>query len=279
MEELRLAPSPAAWPFDVARAKQLQQACADFYKLPTHFDDRLGMKYILIPPGEFSLPPEYSTTITKPYYMAVAEVPVGHFKFFATNRNYISEAEQPGLGGTVPNKHVPSKANEKYTWKNPGYETSTDQHPVTQVSWNDAKAYCEFLSATSTHTFRLPTEAEWIWAAAAGHGNSEFSQQDHLEQLGWFAKNTKQPQPIQQLQPNAFGLFDTFGNVSEWCQDYYGDYPQGRFENYRGPAMHPKDWHVLQGTAYFSVVTQRWKRWRSNSCGAQVGFRVVRELQ
>jgi formylglycine-generating enzyme required for sulfatase activity len=184
------------------------------------------MKYVLIPPGEFSLPPEYTTLITKPYYMAVAEVPVGHFKFFASNRSYITEAEQPGLGGTVPIKHVPSKSDEKYSWQNSGYETSTNQHPVTQVSWNDAKAYCEFLSATSTHTFRLSTEAEWIWAAATGNGNIEFRDQDDPQKLGWHAKNSNQPQSIQQIQPNAFSLFDTFGNVREWCHDYYGDYPQ-----------------------------------------------------
>ncbi len=224
-------PPQAIAPFDEKTAKQHQAAWAKHLKVPVLWTNSIGMRFALIPPGEFDmgsteeevarlleevnaqkerewyiqlLPsevPKHRVRITRPYYVGIYEV---------------TQAEYERVMGTNPSRF---KGNPI--------------RPVEQVSWNDAVEFCRRLNedpkekATGA-VYRLPTEAEWEYACRAGT-TTRFSfgdDADFLGQHGWWAKNSRgSTQPVGQLRPNAFGLFDMHGNVWEWCADWHaGDY-------------------------------------------------------
>ena len=122
--------------------------------------------------------------------------------------------------------------------------SSCDTCPVTEVSWFDAKRYCEQQRPQK----RLPTEAEWEKAAKGGSTHDP----EPLEEYAWFAKNTiEHAQPVGQKRPNGYGLHDVLGNVREWTADWYGpDYYAERVrENPTGPADGGRK--VERGGAFF----------------------------
>jgi formylglycine-generating enzyme len=97
---------------------------------------------------------------------------------------------------------------------------------VVNVSWNDATAFCQWLSEKEGETYRLPTEAEWEYSCRAGTTTS-FSFGEDATVPGddaWWGRNRKGgTQLVGQLRPNAFGLYDMHGNVREWCLDWYAN--------------------------------------------------------
>jgi formylglycine-generating enzyme required for sulfatase activity len=143
------------------------------------------------------------------------------------------------------------------------------QNPVEQVSWDDAVEFCRKLSALPAekkagYVYRLPTEGEWEYACRAGT-TTEYSFGDSDSELGdyaWFGDNSGAQQidalniwntdqdnygkrlldnncrthPVGEKKPNPWGLYDMHGNVWEWCQDWYGDYPSGSVTDPTGPA-------------------------------------------
>jgi sulfatase modifying factor 1 len=253
-------PQSLSAPFDAAQAKEHQAAWAKQLGMPVGIENSCGMKLALIPPGEFQMGSPQSETkrediesqhrvrITKPLYLGVHEVTVGQFRRFVEAKSYRTEAEQDGEGGYGFNESSNSWfQNAKYTWRNCGFAQG-DDHPVVNVSWNDAKAFCDWLSAQEGKTYRLPTEAEWEYACRAGT-NTVYSSGDDpeiLARVGNVADATAKAKfhnrdlaikasddyvytaPVGRFQPNAFGLYDMHGNVWEWCQDWYDkDYYQG----------------------------------------------------
>ena len=182
--------------------------------------------------------PQHSVTITKPIEMSAHEVTVGQFRQFVEATGYKSTAEREGEGYGW--WHGEWLAGPRFHWRDPGF-TQTDDHPVCNVSWNDATAFCRWLSAKAGATYRLPTEAEWEYACRAGT-TTLFSTGDDPNSLqgaanladasmrqaqtsiswvvGWddgFANTA----PVGSYQPNAFGLYDMHGNAWEWCEDVY----------------------------------------------------------
>ena len=220
------------------------------------------------------------------FWMDETEVTNGQFKEFIKEAGYVTTAEQkpdweelkkqlppgtpkpndsilvPGsLVFTPPDQEVPLNNIANWwswvpgaNWKNPLGPNSSiedyDNFPVVQVSWFDANEYCKWAGK------RLPTEAEWEWAARAGLDDKPYSWgEEHVEKgepkantwQGTFPnKNTKQdgfmgPAPVKSFPPNKYGLYDIAGNVWEWTSDWYrndyyemSDKPQG-IKNPPGP--------------------------------------------
>jgi len=212
-----------------------------------------GIKLKLIPAGQFLMgsspdgkdaeddeKPWHWVRITQPFYLGITEVTRGQFRQFVDDSGYKTEAEKDGKGGWGWNEEKANfEQDPKFTWLNPGFE-QTDEHPVVNVSWNDAVAFCQWLSHVEGRTYRLPTEAEWEYACRAGTTTKYFSGDDPetLATVGNVADGTakeKYPKwsaiaahdgyiytaPVARFRVNAFGLYDMHGNVWEWCQDWY----------------------------------------------------------
>ena len=104
-----------------------------------------------------------------------------------------------------------------------------DNHPIVNVSWHNAQGYCKWLNTKTGKKYRLPTEAEWEYAARGGNEATYYkhSGSDNLDIVGWYGKNSgKKTHPAGQKGQNELGLYDMNGNAAEWCQDLYGPYKE-----------------------------------------------------
>jgi formylglycine-generating enzyme required for sulfatase activity len=184
--------------------------------------------------------PAHRVKISRSFYLSQCEVTVGQFRQFVTDDGYKTEAETNGKGGYGVNVETGEfRQNPQHNWRNPGFR-QTDEHPVVNVTWDDARKFCEWLSQKEGLTYRLPTEAEWEYACKAGT-NSLWSHGDDLNDLAlvgnvcdetakeifpnWKVNEAKDgyvfTAPVGKLRANAFGLHDMHGNVAEWCQDVW----------------------------------------------------------
>jgi formylglycine-generating enzyme required for sulfatase activity len=229
----------------------------------------IGMKLVLIPAGEFimgnnhaveeetklfkqyglDLKPDsfkneypcHRVRITKPFYMGAYHVTVGQFRRFATDSGYKTDAEKDGKGSfSFDGKSW--KQNPEHTWLNPNF-TQTDDHPAVAISWNDAVAFCKWLSHKEGQLYRLPTETEWEYACKAGT-TTRYSYGDDPEGLAQVGNvgdaaakakfsNLKSAihandgyaftSPVGSFRPNSFGIYDMHGNAWQWCADRYGN--------------------------------------------------------
>ena len=157
-------------------------------------------------------------------------LPAGSFEM-GSNENW---DERPVHRVNVPSFLIGKTEVTQGQWKavmgsNPSFfNTCGDDCPVEQVSWNDAQDFARRLSQKTGKQYRLPSEAEWEYAARAG-SSTKWSFGDNESQLGdyaWFRDNSQsKTQRVAQKRPNAFGLFDMHGNVWEWVQDcWHGNY-------------------------------------------------------
>lgn len=164
------------------------------------------MEFVLIPAGEFDMGsppaerdrdndegPVHRVTISKPFYMGKYEV---------TQQQYYVVA-----------KSKPSQFKQ-------------DDRPVETVSWEQADSFCKKLGKIKAGFYRLPTEAEWEYACRAGCQKRFYFGDDpaysQIEQYAWYSENSDSTtHPVGQKKPNSFGLYDTHGNVWEWCRDWY----------------------------------------------------------
>lgn len=205
--------------------------------------DDVGIRFALIPLGEFLMGSprdeadrrddefQHPVSITQPFYLAVHPVTVEQFDRFAYETGH-----KPG--GKAP-------------WTAPGYSQSAD-HPVVNVSWEDATAFCQWLSVKTGKPYELPTEAQWEYAARGGAdryaafgvgcGRSLTSVQANFDGRYPYGDAGKGPfvegtTPVGQFDANGFGLHDMHGNVWEWCMDWYDAdyYRQSPVETPTGP--------------------------------------------
>ena len=121
---------------------------------------------------------------------------------------------------------------------NPSYFKGTNL-PVEHVSWDDCQAFISELNAMTGKKFRLPTEAEWEYAARGGNKSNGFKYagSNTLGDVAWYTDNSGgNPHPVKQKQANELGIYDMSGNVGEWCQDWYGSYSSSAQSNPTGPS-------------------------------------------
>ena len=151
---------------------------------------------------------------------------------------------------------------------NQSFFAGDENLPVESVWWSDVNAFIKKLNKMEGQdTYRLPTEAEWEYAARAGSTSSYSFGNDpqQLKRYAWYKDNSgAKTHPVGQLQPNAWGLFDIHGNVWEWVQDWYGRYTSQAVKDPQGPSMGPREMEDLV-KRYTTLFTRRasWRPIRS----------------
>jgi formylglycine-generating enzyme required for sulfatase activity len=294
---------------------------------PAALTNALGMKLVLVPPGKFLMGssaaeqelarktareqgaspaddwykdegPQHEVEITRPFYLGVYPVAVGQFRAFVRAARYRTEAERGG--GAYRWTRAGWKLDPATNWQNPGF-AQTDDHPVVCVSWNDAQAFCAWLSQQEQEqSYRLPTEAEWEYACRGGPvftkeslpfcferpAASLSSAQANFDGNHPFGGASKGPSlggtsPVGSYQPQVLGLYDMHGNVWEWCSDWYdpAHYRRGPGQDPQGPEASPEKRRVLRGGSWASSgrVCRAAHRGRNGPgcCDVNDGFRVV----
>ena len=126
-----------------------------------------------------------------------------------------------------------------------------DNNPVERVSWDDCQEFVKRLSQRSGYNFRLPTEAEWEYAARSGRKSKgyKFSGSNDRDEVAWFSGNSgTMTHPVKGKKANELGMYDMSGNVWEWCNDWYGDYSGNSQTNPKGPSS--GSYRVLRGGSW-----------------------------
>jgi uncharacterized protein (TIGR03067 family) len=279
--ELRSTPSAAAT-FDAAKAKEFQESWAKHLGVPVESPNTLGMKMRLIPPGKFPMTADSSVTISKPFLIGAHEVTVRQFRAFVDETGYKTDAEKAGKG-EAQKIAGERQVGPEFTWRHKDVAQG-DDYPVGQVTWNDAAAFCEWLSRKEKMTYRLPTEAEWEWACRAGSLTAYHFGDDPagLGEYAWSAANSgDKSHPVGSRKPNAWGLFDTHGNVAEHCLDWFEELGRGRAVDPRGPASGTR--RVIRGYSFIDPPLLLTANQRTHADPAfsmhHFGFRVVCEVR
>jgi serine/threonine protein kinase/formylglycine-generating enzyme required for sulfatase activity/WD40 repeat protein len=280
------APKPAIAPFDAAQAKKHQEEWAAYLKVPVEYTNSIGMKFRLIPPGEFMMgstvdeieealkfsgednqyeecmkseAPQHKVILTQPIYLGVNEV---------------TQAEYEKVMGVNPSHFAVMGAG-----KDAVAGMATTGHPVEMVSWNDAAEFCAKLStqeelkpfyfrADDTITplegagYRLPTEAEWESACRAGTTTKFWigDKDEDLMRAAWFGTNSGgRTHAAGELKPNPYALCDIHGNVFEWVQDvwdpgYYSQFKEEPAVNTSGSSSISSQ-RVLRGGHWLEQCT------------------------
>ena len=191
------------------------------------------------------------------FYIGKHNVTVGEFRQFVRETRYKTEAESDETGNGMDYWTGSEwKYSESKYWDNPGF-SQTNIHPVVGVSWNDSKEYIKWLNKKAGMNFRLPTEAEWEYAARSGGKREEWagtSSESELGRYAWYKGNSgRRTHPVGQKRPNALGLYDMSGNVWEWCQDRYDRdyYKNSPKNNPKGPLS--GSYRVIRGGSWFNL--------------------------
>jgi formylglycine-generating enzyme required for sulfatase activity len=172
--------------------------------------------------------PAHRVKLTEAFYLARTEVTQAQFETFVRATNYVTSAERNPQGGILHGR-VSHEQGKAFHWRNPARLPRGPNHPVTQVSYNDALAFCKWLSAKESVTYVLPTEAQWEFACRAGTRTPWFSgtESADLEKYAWgeFKVDSTVKEfefhEVAKKEANPFGLYDMIGNAQEWCRDWY----------------------------------------------------------
>ena len=247
---------------------------------------------------------QHTATIPRPFAISRCEITVGQFRQFVRDTGYKTTAETDGKGCISLDSGAINWVQEKGRyWGDPGFAQG-DDHPVVCVSWDDAQRYAAWLSVRSGALYRLPTEAEWEYAARGGTQTARYfgaqSQCEFANGLDLTAKDIAASDwkwaecrdgfvytaPAGSFKPNAFGLFDMLGNVSEWTLDCWRDgYKKNAPRD--GSAWLAADGgdcvrRVVRGESWFNnprYLRSAFRNWSgTDDAYYNLGFRVARAL-
>lgn len=200
---------------------------------------------------------------------------------------YASDRERPAHQVTltepfyIGQTEVTQELYKAVMGTNPSHYSGHNKYPVEMVSYNDAIAFCEQLSARTGKTFTLPTEAQWEYAARGGHKASEtptyLAGGNDSNAVAWYTMNSSEPNDVGTLAANELGLYDMSGNVWEWCLDWLGAYKANAVTDPQGPSTGTS--RVFRGGSWsvwavYCHVTFRGSQNPNNKYG-DLGFRVV----
>ncbi|MCH5178715.1 MAG: SUMF1/EgtB/PvdO family nonheme iron enzyme [Prevotellaceae bacterium] len=171
---------------------------------------------------------------------------------FQMGSNDGKDDEKPVHSVTLSDYYIGQTEVTQALWKavmgsNPSYFKGDDL-PVEQVSWHDCQTFINKLNALTGENFRLPTEAEWEFAAKGGNKSKGcvYSGSNEIDDVAWYNGNhSSQTHPVGTKAPNELGIYDMSGNVFELCQDWYGSYSSSAQTNPAGPASGSR--RVLRG--------------------------------
>ena len=300
-KENKVAKGPARRQDETAKALGVQK------EITLALGSKVKMRLVLIPAGKFMMgtpanekdrsgdEAQHEVTITNPFYVGVYHVTKGQFAAFVADTNYMTDAEKDGKAWSWDGtkfREMPGNS-----WRKTGFQQD-DDHPVVNVSWNDAVAFCNWLGERSGKAVKLPTEAQFEFANRAGSKATYPWGDDPDDGKGWCnaADQTAKKQssgwnvfnwddgytftsPVGKFKANAFGLYDMTGNAWEWCADWYDNdyYANSPKTDPPGPAT--GQFRVLRGG---SCGTDPWfcrSAYRSGNGPVYrniiIGFRVV----
>jgi formylglycine-generating enzyme required for sulfatase activity len=278
---------------------------------PRKLSNSLGMSLVLVPAGKFTMgspagqagrtawEDERDVEISRPFYMGAREVTIGQFRRFVEATGYQTTAEKNGKGAFGYDKETGKlEPKTRFSWRDPGWKV-TDDHPAVNLSWDDCKAFCAWLSKKEGKRYRLPTEAEWEYACRAGtatryHGGDDpetladvgnvvdasakklFPQWQAIEADDGFAFTA----PVGSFEPNDLGLFDMHGNAMEWCEDWFWYYDPDECTDPHGPPFGCV--RVQRGGSWadfpYQVTASRRTGLPPDAYCAGSGFRVVLQV-
>jgi len=240
--------------------------------LPT-IRNSIGMQLAMIPAGEFLMGsdvtdrslangeiPQHRVRITNPFYLGIHEGTQGQFRLFTEESGHMDDATE---------------------WRRE-FPTENRDHPAVLVSWQDAEAFCKWLSTRDGRTYRLPIEAEWEYACRAGRtGRYGFDEAtEDLENCAWYDGNSRRSaHPVGRKEPNRWGLYDMHGNVAEWCADWWdaGYYAKTPLDDPTGPPS--GTFRVLRGGSWYDNATMCRAAYRGRGLPSSrydlQGFRVA----
>jgi sulfatase modifying factor 1 len=239
-------------------------------KLNLDLGNGASMQMVLVPPGTFRMgspvtekdrekdETPHEVTISRSFYMGAAHVTVDQFASFVGDSGYRTDGERAGqsVDFAIQDGKFQFKRDGDGSWRDTSYEQAGD-HPVVHVSWNDAKAFCAWLSQKTRRTAVLPTEAQWEYAARARTMTAYPWGDSPDDGKGWIngadlslkRRLTDPPaemefftwddgfvftSPVKSFRANAFGVYDMTGNVWQWVEDFYGPYDEGPSADPRG---------------------------------------------
>lgn len=171
---------------------------------------------------------------------------------------------------------------------NPSENKECSTCPVENISWEEAMKFIRKINVISNRRFRLPTEAEWEYVAKMG-GKSEIDsaggQEEYIKKTAWyFANSDKKTHPVGEKQPNVLGIYDLYGNVSEWCSDWYASYYYKDDDSQKRPEGPPLGKEkIIRGGSFIEYMGDRFRpslrnKLKPTTKTKDVGFRLVLDV-
>jgi len=285
---------PMAW----ARVSKEQETAAAKLGVPVALTNSVGMRFVLIPAGKFEMGSQDSVETVHDKCIGVDvnpdwatdEHPVHEVKISQPFYMSIYEVDGKRLETLAPR---PNETKEQQQANNQRRRGNDQNKPAVNVWWEEAVQFCEELGKKNGHSYRLPTEAEWEYACRAGtttpfsFGETVFTNQVNCNHYFPYSEKGRAAPTFQagapvacgSYPPNAWGLHDMHGNVSEWCADWYAPYTAKSLTDPVGPDTGTQ--RVVRGGASHNspAVCRSAKRIAYAPRASGVGFRVVMELK